>query len=79
MRYTRGVVAMLKQIRKAKGMTLAQVAERAGILPEAVARAERAGVDARFSTVVAIASALGAPLCELTQDGGDHGRRRAKR
>lgn len=75
------VVAMLRTKRKAKGMTLAQVGERSGLLPEAVARAEREGVDARFSTVVAIARALDAPLCELVEGThhGKHQRQKAKR
>lgn len=74
------MVAILRTLRKAKGMTLAQVGERSGLLPEAVARAEREGVDARFSTVVAIANALDAPLCELIEGvKHDKHRRRTKR
>jgi transcriptional regulator with XRE-family HTH domain len=68
------VVAILRKIRKGKGMTLDQVGERSGLLPEAVSRAEREGVDARFSTVVAIARALDTPLCELIEKQGSHGK-----
>lgn len=76
-----GVVAILRQIRKSKGMTLARVGERARLLPEAIARAEREGVDARFSTVVAIAKALKIPLCELVEGvrHEKHRRRKPKR
>ena len=73
------VVAILREIRKARGMTLDQVGERAGLLPQAVSRAERDGVDARFSTVVAIARALDTPLCELIEGQGKHGKHRRHR
>lgn len=74
------MVESLKRARKAKGMSLTDVAERADLHPEAVARAEREGVDPRFSTVAAIAQALDVPLCELIE-GTQHGkhRRRSKR
>lgn len=73
------MVESLKRARKAKGLTLAQVAERAGLLDEAVARAERAGVDPRLSTVVKIAAALDVPLCQLVEDQPKHEHRKAKR
>lgn len=75
------MVESLKRARKTKGMSLAEVAERADLHPEAVARAEREGIDPRFSTVVAIARALDIPLCELTEEEphGKHQRRRTKR
>jgi transcriptional regulator with XRE-family HTH domain len=73
------VVAILREIRKAKGMTLDQVGKRSGLLPETVSRAERDGVDARFSTVVAIASALDTPLCALVEGQGKHGKYRRQR
>jgi transcriptional regulator with XRE-family HTH domain len=61
-------------MRKALGLSLSQVAERSGLLPEAIARAERKGQDARASTVAAIAKGLGVPVCELFEESG-HGRR----
>lgn len=59
-------------------MSLGDVAERSGLLRQAVARAERAGIDPRASTVAAIASALGIPVCQLFERTG-HERSRAKR
>lgn len=60
----------IKRMRKARGMTLAQVARGSGFLPEAIARAERTGTDPRASTVAAIANALGVPVCELFEKTG---------
>lgn len=73
-------VKALKRFRKAKTLSLADVADRTGLLPPAVARAEREGTDPRFSTVAAIAKAMDVPLCELVED-DQHGkhRRRTKR
>jgi transcriptional regulator with XRE-family HTH domain len=74
------VVETLKRARRAKGLSLTDVAKRSGLLPEAVARAERAGTDPRFSTVAAIAKAIDTPLCELIENQpkrhGQHRRRR---
>ena len=67
----------IKRIRKERGMSLADVAERAGLFREAVARAERRGIDPRASTVAVIAKALGVPVCELYDETG-HERRRRK-
>lgn len=44
---------------------MSEVGERAGLDRTAVARAERPGYDPRASTLVAIAKALGVPVCEL--------------
>jgi transcriptional regulator with XRE-family HTH domain len=71
------VVEKIKRVRKALGLTLREVAERSGLLPEAVARAERKGQDVRASTVAAIAGALGVPVCELFEESG-HERRRKR-
>ena len=46
----------LKRARKARAMSLAQVAERSGLHPQAIARAERDGIDPRVSTAMAIAT-----------------------
>jgi transcriptional regulator with XRE-family HTH domain len=73
----------IKRARKARGLSLSEVADRAGLHREAVARAEREGQDPRASTVLTISRALGAPVCELYGEGGHprraHTRTRAKR
>ncbi len=71
------LVDSIKRARKAAGMTLAQVSERCELLPESIARAERAGTDPKASTVAQIAKALGVPVCELYEKTG-HERRKAK-
>lgn len=68
----------IKRVRKAKGMSLSEVAERCGLLPEAVARAERTDTDPRASTVARIAGALGVPVCELFGESGHERRSRKK-
>ncbi len=69
----------IKKARKRVGMSLSQVAERCGLLPEAVARAEREGIDPKASTVGRIAAALGLPVCELYPKTGHERRGKAKR
>jgi transcriptional regulator with XRE-family HTH domain len=59
-------------------MSLADVADRSGLLRQAVARAERAGIDPRASTVAAIAKALRVPVCQLFERTG-HERPRTHR
>jgi transcriptional regulator with XRE-family HTH domain len=71
-------VDSIKRARKAAGMSLAQVSQRCGLLPETIARAERAGIDPKASTVARIAKALGVPVCELYEKTG-HERRKAKK
>jgi transcriptional regulator with XRE-family HTH domain len=71
-------VDRIKRARKAKGMSLSDVAEKTGLHRVAIARAERAGQDVRASTVAAIAKALGVPVCELFEESG-HERERRKR
>lgn len=73
------MVESLKRARKAKGLSLAEVAAAAGLLPEAVARAERDDTDPRFSTIVAIAGALDVPVCELVKEKSHAGHRRPQR
>ena len=68
----------IKRMRKRLGMTLAEVAAGAGMLPEAIARAERAGTDLKASTIALIARAMKVPVCELFEDSG-HGRKRKKK
>lgn len=68
----------LKAMRRARGMSLTDVAEATGLLRTAIARVERDDVDPRISTVVAIARALRVPLCELIDEDAEH-ERHAKR
>jgi transcriptional regulator with XRE-family HTH domain len=71
-------VESIKRVRKALGVSLADVAKRSDLHREAVARAERAGIDPRASTVAAIADALRVPVCRLFERTG-HERSRTKR
>ena len=64
----------IKRLRLKKGLSLAEVADRAGLHREAVARIERPGYDPRASTLVAIARALDVPVCALFKNGGHHGK-----
>lgn len=68
----------IKRVRKARGVSLAELAAKTGLLGPALARAEREGTDAKASTVSLIAKALGVPVCELFEESG-HGRQRRKR
>jgi transcriptional regulator with XRE-family HTH domain len=71
-------VESIKRVRKALGVSLADVAERSDLHREAVARAERPGIDPRASTVAAIADALRVPVCQLFERTG-HERPRTHR
>lgn len=66
----------LKRVRKAKGMSLSEVAELSGLHREAIARAERADTDVRASTLSALSLALGVPVCELFDVSGHERKRR---
>lgn len=68
----------IKRTRKARGLSLTQVAIRSGLHRVAVAQAEREGTDPRGSTIAKIAKALKVPVCELFEESG-HERRRPKR
>src|SRR5262249_54224922 len=65
-------VESLKHARQRQGMSLAQVAAGSGLLVQAVARAERKGIDPRVSTALAIVQALGLPPCEVFDKGAAH-------
>jgi transcriptional regulator with XRE-family HTH domain len=65
-------VESIKRRRKALGLSLTDVATRANLHDEAVARMERANVDPKASSIVRIARALGVPVCELFDDPGHH-------
>ena len=71
-------VESIKRVRRALGVSLADVAKRSDLHREAVARAERQGIDPRASTVAAIAEALRVPVCQLFERTG-HDRPRSKR
>jgi transcriptional regulator with XRE-family HTH domain len=70
-------VESIKRVRKARGMSLTEAAKGSGLHREAIARAERATTDVRASTLLALAKALGVPVCELFEETGHE--RRARR
>lgn len=60
------VGARVAVLRKERGLTQAQVAERAGLTPEHVSRVENAATsNPGLATLVALAGALGVELREL--------------
>jgi transcriptional regulator with XRE-family HTH domain len=61
-------VYRIKQIRKACGVSLTELAERTGVHRMALARVERRTVEANTRTLAAIAKALRVPVCELFDD-----------
>lgn len=63
-------VESIKRARKARGLSLTEVAERSGVHRMSIARAERAGIDVKASTLVAVAKALDVPVCELFEESG---------
>ena len=67
----------IKRARKARRVSLTELAAQTGLHRMALARVERPGVDAKASTVAAIAKALGVPVCELFEETG-HERSRRK-
>lgn len=69
----------IKRARRATGLSLTEVAERSGLLRQAVIRAEREGTDIRVSTALAIARALDVPICELIDEDASHARHGRKR
>jgi len=72
-------VESIKRVRKARAVSLTEAAKRSGLHREAIARAERVGTDVRASTLVALAKALGVPVCKLFGKDGGHERPRTKR
>lgn len=70
---------ILREARKRRGVTLAEVAERTGLLMPAISRAERDGTDPRISTVIAIAQAMKIPLCELIDEKVNHARHQRRK
>jgi transcriptional regulator with XRE-family HTH domain len=72
-------VESIKRRRKALGLSLAELATRAGIGRENVARIESAAVDPRASNVALLAKAMGVPVCELFDKEYGHERRPRRR
>ena len=68
----------LKRVRERLGLSLGDVAERTGLFPQALWRAEQPGISPRANTLATIAKALGVPVCELFEETG-HERQRRKR
>ena len=68
----------IKAIRKAKGVSLTQLADRTGIRREQIAYAERAGTDPRGSTLEKLARGLGVPVCQFFKE-GPHGKHQQHR
>ena len=64
------IVESIKRIRKARGVSLSELAAQTGLLPQMLARAERLGIDPKASTVATIAKGLGVPVCELFEESG---------
>lgn len=62
----------IKQLRKALGLSLADVGSRCGLHPEAIARIEHPNVDPRASSVAKVAKAMGVPVCAFFDEPGHH-------
>ncbi len=69
----------IKKVRKRLGLSLNDVAEGSGLTPQAVARAERAGIDPRASTIGRIAKAMGVPTCEFFEESGHEQKRKRRK
>jgi transcriptional regulator with XRE-family HTH domain len=69
----------IKRVRQAKGLSLRDVARLADLHHEQVARAERAGIDVRASTLIVLAKALDVPVCELFPKEVGHAAKRRRR
>jgi len=70
----------IKKIRNAMGLSLTDVAVRADLHDEAVARIEHPDVDPRVSSVVRVARAMGVPICAFFDEPGHtHGQRHPHR
>lgn len=69
----------LKRARKAKGLSLAQLAELTGVHAVSIARAERPDVDPSVATLVAISKALDIPVCELLDEKTSHANHRRRK
>ena len=70
----------IKKLRKALGLSLTDVAVRADLHDEAVARIEHPDVDPRASSVERVDRAMGVPVCALFDEPGHtHGQRHPHR
>ena len=68
----------IKRLRKSLGVSLEEMARRTGLHRTHIARVERAGVDVRASTLLAVAKGLRVPVCKLFGKEGHHERTGAK-
>ena len=66
----------IKRARRRSGLSLTDVSTRTGLYREVIARAERPNTDVRATTLVAIAKALGVPVCQLFEVTGHERKRR---
>jgi transcriptional regulator with XRE-family HTH domain len=70
----------IKHVRRARGVSLTELARRTGIFREQIAYAERAGTDPRASTLARLARGLGVPVCSFfDEEGTTHARHRRTR
>jgi transcriptional regulator with XRE-family HTH domain len=69
-------VESIRILRKKLGLSLGDVSQGSGMKRESIARAERAGIDPKASTLLALARAMKVPVCELYGKEGKHGRSR---
>jgi len=58
----------IRALRLARGLTLQQAAERAGITPSLLSQVERCRANPSLGSLIAIASAVGAPMTALFAD-----------
>ena len=68
----------IKRLRKSLRVSLGELARRTGLHRTHIARVERAGVDVRASTLLAVARGLRVPVCKLFGKEGQHERRAAR-
>jgi transcriptional regulator with XRE-family HTH domain len=65
-----GLHVRIKQLRKAQGMTVRELAERAGVSPSYIYAIESGTRGSQIKKLAAIAKALGVPLqCILEENG----------
>src|SRR5688572_29604980 len=69
--YVRGAVLKILKIRKQRGLTQAELAERSGVSQQHIAKIERAKLDPKLSTLRRVADALGCEVRDLIWDRSD--------
>ena len=63
--YLKKLAERIKMLRKERGLTQGQLAEKLGTNHTAVVRMEKGGQDSRISSLLAVADALGVSIGEL--------------